>query len=205
MIGRTEVLANTKFVRNIWHCAAGVVLVILYGLVSREEAQAALNFALFAFALLEGSRMVFPRWNDYLVDKALRYLFRQSERNRLNTSLWYLLGLITIVFFFSKQANQIAILILAIGDPAAAIVGQLYGKTKIFRGKSVEGSITFLGVAFACSLIYILCLGNTTLPAAIAGAIVIAMASCATELFTVKIDDNFSIPVISAAVASFFV
>lgn len=87
------------------------------------------------------------------------------------------------------QLSYIPILILGWGDSASTIVGLYLGKHKLRKGRSVEGSIGF----FLASLIPLFVL--TTLPE---GKIVfLCLAATLTEIFT-PVDDNLSIPIVSA-------
>lgn len=85
-----------------------------------------------------------------------------------------------------------AILQLALGDAASALVGKAFGRTKLFGGaKSLEGSLAGFSVGFAAAL------ACGVRPGA---ALVAALAGALAELLptTVWSNDNLWIPVASA-------
>lgn len=87
-----------------------------------------------------------------------------------------------------------AILQLALGDAASALVGKAYGRTKLFGGaKSLEGSLAGFAVGFAAALAYGLRPG-AAFAAALAGALAELLPT------TPWFNDNLWIPVASATV-----
>ncbi|MBI2790166.1 MAG: hypothetical protein HYX59_15960 [Elusimicrobia bacterium] len=87
-----------------------------------------------------------------------------------------------------------AILQLALGDAASALVGKAYGRTKLFGGrKSLEGTLAGFSVGFAAALAYGLRPG-AALAAALAGALAELLPT------TPWFNDNLWIPVASATV-----
>jgi dolichol kinase len=59
------------------------------------------------------------------------------------------MGVLLTLISFPKVVALVAIYTLAVADPLSAIIGIKYGKTKIVKGKSLEGSLAF----FTASLI----------------------------------------------------
>ncbi|MBI2387058.1 MAG: hypothetical protein HYV14_13790 [Elusimicrobia bacterium] len=87
-----------------------------------------------------------------------------------------------------------AILQLALGDAASALVGKAYGRTKLFGGaKSLEGSLAGLAVGFAAALACGLRPG-AAFAAALAGALAELLPT------TPWSNDNLWIPVASATI-----
>ena len=98
---------------------------------------------------------------------------------------------LTIAVFPKKEVAIAAIVYVILGDIAAALIGRVYGKTKIEK-KSLEGSLAFLSV---CLLIALILPG---LPFWI-GAIG-ALVATAVEALSIPIDDNLSVPLLSGLV-----
>ena len=92
--------------------------------------------------------------------------------------------------------------LLALADPAASFIGRRWGRTKLIHGRTLQGSMMFVVVgsiaAFAALAIFHgeFGLGTAALMAASAG-----VAGALAELGSGRLDDNLSIPVISAAAA----
>lgn len=212
-VARAAALASSRqlkprnYARNAFHAMNGIVAAVMYELVlSREQAMWVLGSILAVFGTLEITRRFSDRWNDFLVDKLFGAISRPSERYRVNSATIYLIALILIVAVFPREAVGAAVLILGLGDPAASIIGKRWGRRKLFRDKSLAGSLGFAGVSFAAVAVYF------TLADAVAGtaatlgvAAVLAVVGAVTELLSSRIDDNFSIPVVCAAVAALFV
>lgn len=103
-------------------------------------------------------------------------------------ALNFFLGSLLVLLLFGSNINVAcaAIMILALGDSFATLVGKRYGRHKIFysREKSVEGSIGGFVPAFLGALIFVSPLV----------ALVGAVAGMAVESLPAKIDDNTIIP-----------
>ena len=80
--------------------------------------------------------------------------------------------------------------LLSVSDTVAALIGRLYGKTKIFI-KSLEGSFAFCISGFLVSIIF------TEIPILI--KILTVIFATAIEIIPIKLNDNLTIPVLSGA------
>lgn len=99
----------------------------------------------------------------------------------------------------------IGILIMALGDGLAALVGQNFGQHpyEIFGSrKSLEGSLTMLGISFLVSLI-ILAFVNGINWQIILISLVVALTATILETFSKLGIDNLTVPLGSAAIAYF--
>ena len=91
---------------------------------------------------------------------------------------------------------------LAVGDPAASLVGRRFGRTRLRSGRSVEGTLAFAVVATVASAV-LLRLGFNLRPSmAMALGAVAGVTGAITEVSSERLDDNFSIPVTVAAVVT---
>jgi dolichol kinase len=73
-----------------------------------------------------------------------------------------------------------------LGDAAAALAGKHFGRIVLYNGKTLEGSLAFVGVAFA-STIWIM-------PHRAGLVFLISLGLCAAELVMVNLDDNLFAP-----------
>ena len=100
------------------------------------------------------------------------------------------------------RSFQIAVLILALADPAAALAGQAFGRRR-FRAfattRSLEGSLAFAAVAV---VIAVALLGSAGLPlgAVLVRAIVLAAATALVEAMSPAGLDNLTIPLVAILV-----
>ncbi|AOW07404.1 hypothetical protein B0I73DRAFT_26076 [Yarrowia lipolytica] len=149
--------------------------------------------------------------------KVMGALMRESEINGVNGTIWYLLGLILVFSFASKDVALMAVLLLSWADTAASSVGRAYGYlTPKYKNKSLAGFMgAFIASEIACLFLYgiiipkygaevdtpgqitwskqssRLTLGVLTAMSGLVGAV-----SESIDVF--GIDDNFTIPVLSA-------
>jgi len=206
-LSRAMHLKPTNYSRNIFHALMGVGAASLYHFaLSRSQAMAILLSLFGLFALLEVTRRLSKRWNNFLVDNVFGIIARPFERHRTNSATYYLLALITILFLFPQPAVELAVLVLAFADPIASISGKRWGHRKLYRDKSWAGTAAFAVTAFATTALYLrLAVPAFTPPIWITISAVVAAAGAITELLSSYIDDNFSIPVMCAFVASLLI
>lgn len=204
---RAHHLKPVNYPRSLFHATLGVVGVLSYQyILSYWQALGILITLGVVFGTLELTRRMSGRWNNLLVDKVFGLIARPFERHKINSSSFYLLGLTIITAFCSKPAAQVAVLILAFADPAATIIGSLWGKRKLVGDKSLAGASAFFTVALLTSLLFI-AFGPPNLPfwSAFGIASLLAAAGTTIELFSRKIDDNLTIPVVCGFIATLFI
>ena len=97
------------------------------------------------------------------------------------------------ILLFAKVLAIVCILFMIFGDMAAALVGKMWGKTKLLAGKSLEGSAACFIVCAAIALVKL----DPTI------AIIGAFVATIVELIPFPIDDNLTVPLISGAVMHF--
>lgn len=92
----------------------------------------------------------------------------------------------------------IELLVWALGDAAAALIGKKWGK-KHFRiansDKTYAGSVAMLIITFAISIIAMLILYDYSLLRVVVQSLVIAVIATTSELFSKKVNDTITIPV----------
>jgi len=113
---------------------------------------------------------------------------------RLTGATYVMVSSFFVLLFFDKYVCITSILIMSYSDTAAAIIGKMYGKTKIFK-KTLEGSLAF----FITSLIIILIMA----PEVNLGlGLVAILAATIVESLPISVDDNLSVPLIIALILS---
>ncbi len=128
-------------------------------------------------------------------------VLRDNEAIRVTGATYMLLSALLCSLFASKWALIFALITLIISDPAAAFVGLNFGKHKIFRNKTIEGSIAFFLTSLCIALLmqYYFFLNVTVCPSMVShgknlviGAIIATISElCSNAL---SIDDNFLVP-----------
>ena len=131
-------------------------------------------------------------------------LFFRMLRNKETThgkfqvsgSLYVLLAAIACTLLFPQPVAVISLSVMLISDTSAALFGKAYGTRKLYKNKSLEGT-----VAFFLSALIVNMLREPIYHFTYAGVIACAAASFA-EMFEDKleVDDNLSIPLVVGTV-----
>jgi diacylglycerol kinase (CTP) len=120
---------------------------------------------------------------------------KDSESRKPTGSFFYLLAAPITILFFQEPVAIASLFVVAIADPLSSLAGLQWGKTRIL-GKSLEGSSVFFVVS-------LLILSVFSFPVHV--RIIVALVATLIELFTPKwLDDNLTIPLITATVLNFF-
>lgn len=190
----------TNHVRSLFHVASalGALALVQHVLSPRGMVYVAGGFAVSGWAM-ETSRRLSPAAN-----RVLMWVFgpvaHEHERRRVNSATWYTTALFLMSLTLSPMACSVGLAVLGLADPAAGLVGRRFGRTKLRPGRSLEGSSTFVAVAFASALatlaIYYPTLGAGAM---LAMSLAAAVPAALVELFVTKVDDNFTIPITAAA------
>jgi dolichol kinase len=104
----------------------------------------------------------------------------------------------TVVFLFPKPIALLAVLYLAFGDPAAAITGTAIGKTKLWAKKSLEGALANFIVSATVTALFALFYLKANPEVLFALSVGGGLSSMLAESLPTRVDDNFTIPVVSA-------
>ncbi len=99
-------------------------------------------------------------------------------------------------------AFAVAVAVLALADPAAALAGRRWGARRFVAfgtPRSVEGTAAFAAVALAVSLTAFLAFGGAPMPSVLR-AIAVASATAVAEAFSPSGLDNLTIPVAAVLV-----
>src|SRR5205814_605793 len=97
----------------------------------------------------------------------------------------YAIAVLLTILTVPKLAALVAIYTLAVADPLAAVVGIRYGRRRIARDRTLEGSLAF-SAATLVIVAFVLGWG--------ADAPALALAAAGCELLPLRIDDNLTIP-----------
>jgi len=199
---KSRVLSRSRSVphisRKLYHALSGVLCVWLYAVyLSREAALSLLLIVGGGLVICDLIRLRHSKANAFVLKVFGRFM-RREELKQVSGNTYFVLGMVFVVFFFPKPIALMGVLFLAIGDPLAAIVGTLYGRTQLIGKKSLEGALAnFAGSFLAAVILGVACFHLSSLNALVL-ATVGAFASVLAELLPLPVDDNFSIPVLSA-------
>jgi dolichol kinase len=170
--------------RKLFHLT-GSIIPVIYLLTDKQTALIVAAGLFFMDIVLETMRIK-GLMNVTLIEKSMK----KEESNRLSGSFFYILsGLITILVF-EKNIAVSSLFVLSIADPLSSLLGSRFGRVRLF-GKSLEGTMTFFAISFLILRIF-----SFSIPVAAVAAVIASL----TELFSSRpIDDNLSIPIVTAS------
>jgi dolichol kinase len=178
--------------RKAVHILSGIIIVALiyYNLINAEIVGAAIIFSVVA-------SLAYKKYNLHRIDPALRHFERTENIRKFpgKGAIYYLVGVFIAMLLFEKDVAMASILIMAMGDSFAALVG-FFGKIKCpyNKNKSVEGIIAGATVAFIAALVFI-----NPLEAGIASVIAMIVESLDIKVLDIKVDDNITMPLVAGS------
>ncbi|MGI9628186.1 MAG: diacylglycerol/polyprenol kinase family protein [Longimicrobiales bacterium] len=184
LVRRTE---GVQLWRRAFHAAGGVLLAIVVDALGPKSPE---TTTLILAGLATGGLLDFVRLNSRTANRRFFTWFSRlaSPREAANiaSSTWYVVGVLAVHLLLPAAYLVPAILVLALPDPAASIVGRLWGRHPLGKG-TMEGSAVFLIVA-TLVLAPFVGLGH---------ALWVALVVTAFEVLPLPVDDNVVIPVVA--------
>jgi dolichol kinase len=198
----------TNVLRTLVHVGAAAVAITAVLLLPSRGWLVAIPgaFAVYAWSM-EAARRVSPRFNDALM-RFYGPIAHPQERHRVNSATWFGTALVLLALFASRPAMMAGCAILGVADPIAGIVGRRWGRHRLRNGRSLEGAVAFFVAGTVVAALAMVAGGAAGVAGAGGfGAVVAIAAACSfagalTELFSVRLDDNLTIPLVVGAVAT---
>jgi glycerol-3-phosphate acyltransferase PlsY len=124
--------------------------------------------------------------------RSISYIFKKSEFQRFSSMTSFLVAVFIIFLLFPPEVAYLCLTFIIFGDVAAKMAGYSFGRTKIIHDKTLEGSMGFLtGCLFTG---FILC---SVFDFQFEYLMIGALCATVTELFSHRIDDNFTVGIIT--------
>lgn len=184
---------NAEYTRKLVHVGTGV-LTLLFPIYLQHLWQVVVICIAFLVLLLLSLKF------DLLKS------INKVDRKTVGSLLYPVIVIIVFTFYYYVPPSSfdeylyfyMPILVMAICDPTAAIVGTQYAKGKDITGKTWAGSIAFLITAIAvCMAIFILFnTDNITISTLLVHSSVIGIITMLTERLSKNGWDNFTIPLV---------
>ena len=192
----------TNWARTLFHVSAAAVALTAVALLPSRGWLIAIPAAFAGHAwCLEIARRLSPRLNDRLM-RFYRAIVHPQERTRVNSATWYGTALVILALFATVPAMMVAVVVLGVADPIAAIVGRRWGSHVLRAGRSLEGALAFF-VSGSVAAGVVLAIAHPGAPGPlIALAAVAGLVGAVTELLSTRLDDNFTIPLAVGAIAT---
>ena len=192
---------DIHWLRKFWHVGMIVVVCYLYAKVFQTREQALLGWLVLGgpFLLLDVLRTKIRPLNLFVIS-LFSSMMRRRELCSPSSTTPFLLGSFIVIALFPKPIAIVSMLCLAFGDVAACMIGLRFGKDKLFKKKSLQGSIACFVICFLLILTFLIAHQVSSNALAVI-ALIGGLAAAIGELLAVKpLDDNFTIPVVTASI-----
>ena len=167
--------------RKVAHILFGLGIAVFIFVAGKEISIAVLAIAIFVGLII--SDTISRGYHIPLISNIVETLERKDELPGRG-ALFFVISTLVCLILFDISIVLPAVVTLAVLDGVATIVGMKYGRTRLWNGKSLEGTLAGFGAAIL-ALLFLLP-PVTTLVVALTGALV--------ELCS-PFDDNLLIPV----------
>jgi dolichol kinase len=193
-------LRPTNYARNALHLGSAALGIVALELLPSWEATVGLALVF----CLTGWTMEVTRRGSPAINRFCLGLFGSTahphEAERVNSATWYSTALVLLALTGVVPAALVALAVLGVGDPAAAIVGRRFGRMPLVHGRTVEGTLAFvLAGGAAASTLAALVHPELGLATAVGMGLSGAAFGAVAEAFSRRIDDNLTIPLAAFA------
>ena len=106
----------------------------------------------------------------------------------------FLVGSFITIMIFPREIAFSATIFLIFGGISRKIIGLGFGRYK-FLNKSLEGTLAYLGCMGLCGFVLLTLLEISPIVLMLGG-----ITAFITDLLSIEINDNFTVPIISASV-----
>lgn len=166
------------------------IFIIFYFAYSKLLTLTIIGIVFICFFGLDIFRFLNRQTNELLTVK-VKSLFKKSESKKLSSMTLFLLAAFITIIIFDKNIAIIALTFLIFGDIFSKIFGLAFGRNKLFN-KTFEGTLAYIGSVLICGFLFYTSLHFSLLILIIGG-----ITAPLTELLSFKINDNFTVPLIS--------
>jgi len=175
--------------RRVFHAATGLALAFLIFWMGKESGLILIG-ALFLFTILmEILRLQVPSMNKAWVS-LVGPMLKDTEVSHPTGVGYFLGGVLLCLLLFELEVTLASIVILSVGDPTAAMIGQQWGRIRIGK-KSLEGTVGFLASAMTAGIVFQGFWPGLSMATFSMGA----LTGAVVELLPLNIDDNLLLPV----------
>ena len=140
-------------------------------------------------------------YGNYSIKKflgvAVGFMIRPRERKSFSGATTIVFAGLLAYLFYDLPIAAAAMVIIIVGDSAAAIIGRIVGKIRFMNKKSLEGTLAFI----MFGILGMLLIPGLDFQLGLVGVLVGALF----EILPVPVDDNISVPIIAGGVMQMMV
>ena len=189
-----------EIIRKAVHLS-GLLTVVVYTVVqyyfSERVAILVLTGALLLFLQIEYVRIEHRASLGGRLKEFVDGIFRKHEEDAIAGSIFYVISCIICFAAFDYWIAVLAMFMTAFGDIFASIMGRLFGRTKIYKGKTIVGTFAGFGANLIVGLIVL-----REYPYLV---LLMAFVASLVEMLTNKLDDNLTVPLFAGFVGQMMV
>jgi dolichol kinase len=174
--------------RRLFHLATGLTLALLVFRLGREKAVILIGSLFLITVLVETLRLRINAFNRVLVGW-FGSLLKERETHYPTGVGYFLGGILICLLLFHLEVALASIVILSVGDPAASVVGQRWGRIRIGK-KSMEGAVAFWVCAMTAGVFFQGFWPGLPFLTYSIGALTGAVVEC----LPIRVDDNLILP-----------
>ena len=173
-----------------------VIFLFFYEFISLEISLLCISIFAALFIALDFKRLIrdFGKNKGVETTSKVDVLYREKERRKFSSISVYLIAYFITLVIFPKNIAITATVFLIFGDTFGKFFGLAFGKHKILD-KTLEGSLAYLGVMLISGYLLYEFLDISPIVLILGG-----LSAPITELLTLDMNDNFTVPLISGAV-----
>jgi len=180
--------------RGAFHATVGLAVAIALAFLPRFAGLVALAAITAAFLFFDVARLYIPSLNRLFL-RWFRPFVRPREGTGITSASYFIVACLIAALAFPWHIAVTAILFLALGDPAATVVGLWKGRIGMW-GRTLEGHAACFIVCGLVAVVAASVWQDLTLPVAIVGA----AAATLLQALPLPLNDNLTIPLGSAVV-----
>ncbi len=187
--------------RRLIHLSMGTIVALVYiFFLNHQSVVYILGTVLCVLYIFEQVRINYP---EHAAKMAIisKYFYRAEEQLKESAGIPFIMGILLTILTFPKHIAIIAIFTLAISDPLSAIIGIKYGKFRIVKEKSLEGSLAFFLSSFIIVASVLASQSDHSTLSIFFLSLFVALSTSFFEMLPIKLDDNLTIPLFTAMLA----
>ena len=125
--------------------------------------------------------------------KGLADMYRKRERRRFSSMTLFLTALFIIFLVFPRDIAYMSLVYLTVGDLFGKMIGRQFGRHRLYRQKTLEGTLAFFAGSVMTGYIF-----HSLLPIPILYVLAGSAFAAIVELLTDRANDNFTVGILSS-------